>query len=99
MVSNARLLLPEPDRPVTTISLSRGISTEMFFRLCTRAPCTARVGRAPALAILLEVIQRPSQMNERQFLHRHIAQLRKLNGRGGLADQSPVGQVLARRGH
>src|SRR5262249_13924851 len=46
MVSNARLDLPEPESPVTTISLSRGISTEMFFRLCTRAPWTATVVRA-----------------------------------------------------
>ncbi len=49
MVSNARLDLPEPDSPVTTMSLSRGISTEMFLRLCTRAPCTAMVVRAAAL--------------------------------------------------
>jgi hypothetical protein len=33
MVSNARLDLPDPERPVTTMRLSRGISTEMFFRL------------------------------------------------------------------
>src|SRR5215467_3323778 len=46
MVSKARLDLPEPDRPVITMSLSRGISSEMFLRLCTRAPCTATVVRA-----------------------------------------------------
>ncbi len=46
MVSKARLDLPEPERPVTTISLSRGISTEMFLRLCTRAPRTSMVERA-----------------------------------------------------
>src|SRR3954465_3250634 len=49
MVSNARLDLPEPDRPVTTISLSRGISTETFLRLWTRAPCPAMVVRGAAL--------------------------------------------------
>src|SRR5262245_36319801 len=48
MVSNARLDLPEPESPVTTMSLSRGISTEMFLRLCTRAPWTATVVRAVA---------------------------------------------------
>ena len=48
-MSNARLDFPEPESPVTTISLSRGISTEMFLRLCTRAPCTAIVVRAEAL--------------------------------------------------
>src|SRR5438105_2652289 len=48
MVSNARLDLPEPESPVTTMRLSRGISSEMFLRLCTRAPCTAIVVRAVA---------------------------------------------------
>src|SRR5688500_12469568 len=41
MVSNASDDLPEPDRPVTTTSRSRGRSTSMFFRLWTRAPRTA----------------------------------------------------------
>src|ERR1035437_5848251 len=40
MVSKARLDLPEPDRPVMTVRLSRGISTSTFFRLCSRAPRT-----------------------------------------------------------
>src|SRR5436190_180946 len=48
MVSKARLDFPEPESPVMTISLSRGISTETFLRLCTRAPCTAIVVRAVA---------------------------------------------------
>src|SRR5262249_27007030 len=30
--------LPEPERPVRTVSVSRGISTSTFFRLCSRAP-------------------------------------------------------------
>src|SRR5205085_7166073 len=38
MVSKASEDLPEPDRPVNTTSLSRGISTSTFFRLCSRAP-------------------------------------------------------------
>src|SRR5215203_2533663 len=38
MVSNASEDLPEPERPVNTASLSRGISTSMFLRLCSRAP-------------------------------------------------------------
>jgi hypothetical protein len=29
---------PEPETPVTTMSLLRGISTDIFFRLCTLAP-------------------------------------------------------------
>lgn len=48
MVSKARLDLPDPESPVTTINRSRGISTEMFLRLWTRAPWTAMVVRAGA---------------------------------------------------
>src|SRR5713226_6789971 len=38
MVSKASDDLPEPDRPVNTTSLSRGISRSTFLRLCSRAP-------------------------------------------------------------
>src|SRR5688572_6296842 len=38
MVSKASDDLPEPLRPVMTTSLSRGISSVRFFRLCSRAP-------------------------------------------------------------
>src|SRR5207247_723019 len=98
MVSKARLDLPEPDSPVTTMSLSRGISTEMFLRLCTRAPCTAMVVRAAALAVL-EVIRRFLSEHERQLLHQDVALPGELNGRRGLADETLAGQVLARRRH
>src|ERR1051325_6959508 len=50
MVSNAREDFPEPDRPVTTTSLLRGIVTSMPFRLCSRAPLTTMapvIGRPP----------------------------------------------------
>src|SRR5215216_3505845 len=40
MVSNASELLPDPDNPVRTTSLSPGISMSMFLRLCSRAPRT-----------------------------------------------------------
>src|SRR5215467_13382097 len=40
MVSKASDDLPEPLRPVITVSVLRGISTEMFFKLCWRAPRT-----------------------------------------------------------
>src|SRR4029453_10394161 len=42
MVSKARLDFPDPDSPVNTISASRGRSSEMFCRLCSRAPRTTR---------------------------------------------------------
>src|SRR5215216_6286262 len=38
MVSKASEDLPEPESPVNTISRSRGSSSDMFFRLCSRAP-------------------------------------------------------------
>src|SRR5690348_5746623 len=40
MVSKASDDLPEPDSPVITVRLSRGMSTSMFLRLCSRAPRT-----------------------------------------------------------
>src|SRR6266404_4273107 len=98
MVSKARLDLPEPESPVTTMSLSRGISTEMFLRLCTRAPCTAMVVRAAALAVL-EVIRAFPREDERQLLHQDVAPPGELYGRRGLDDETLVGQVLACRRH
>ena len=38
MVSNAREDLPEPERPVITTSLSLGMVTSTFLRLCSLAP-------------------------------------------------------------
>src|SRR5436305_3213999 len=38
MVSKASEDLPEPESPVKTISLSRGIERVTFLRLCSRAP-------------------------------------------------------------
>src|ERR1700690_2319908 len=38
MGSNASDDFPDPESPVMTTSLSRGISTSMFLRLCSRAP-------------------------------------------------------------
>src|SRR6476659_8417380 len=40
MVSNARLDLPLPERPVMTTSRSRGNARSTSLRLCSRAPCT-----------------------------------------------------------
>src|SRR6516162_6071668 len=102
MVSNARLDLPEPESPVTTMSLSRGISTEMFLRLCTRAPCTAMVVRAEALdefrlAGDLEAIRSLLEVKEGQFLHFDVALLGEVHRCGGLADKPQVGQIFARR--
>src|SRR5579884_1064560 len=38
MVSKASELLPLPDKPVMTMSLSRGSVRSTFLRLCSRAP-------------------------------------------------------------
>src|SRR6202035_629851 len=40
MVSKASEDLPEPERPVNTTSLSRGMVRSTFLRLCSRAPRT-----------------------------------------------------------
>ena len=39
-MSNASELFPEPDNPVTTVSVLRGMRTLMSRRLCWRAPRT-----------------------------------------------------------
>src|SRR5467141_217000 len=52
-VSNASDDLPEPETPVTTVSRSCGISTEMFLRLFCRAPSMGRAGGCDIRAVLL----------------------------------------------
>src|SRR5262249_41057579 len=107
MVSNARLDLPDPESPVTTMRRSRGISSETFLRLCTRAPCTAIVVRAAGFgafcpfrftAAFLAIPWFP-QVKERELLHFDVALLREADGRRCLADEGLVRQILARRGH
>src|SRR5690348_10627711 len=56
MVSNANEDFPEPDRPVITVSRSRGISTSTFFRLCSRAPRMEMF-----FSIVRSVAQKPGQ--------------------------------------
>src|SRR4029077_7163755 len=46
MVSKAREDFPDPDSPVITVRVLRGISMLMFFRLCWRAPRTTSLVRA-----------------------------------------------------
>src|SRR5215467_957816 len=80
MVSNARLDLPEPESPVTTISESRGSSIDTFFKLCTRAPCTPMVVRGAGLAagFGLELIGNLGafvRVEERQLFHIDVALL------------------------
>src|SRR4051794_25416362 len=50
MVSNASEDFPDPDKPVKTISVSRGSSMETLRRLCSRAPrITSLSDTAPRL--------------------------------------------------
>src|SRR5688500_3228089 len=105
MVSNARLDFPDPESPVTTVRRSRGSSTEMFFRLCTRAPCTAIVVRASAFAFLpaegarLPLIRGLAEMEEGELLHLEVAPPGQLHRHARFADQALIGEVLTRRGH
>src|SRR5271168_3330459 len=52
MVSKASEDLPEPESPVMTVRLLRGISTLIFFRLCCRAPRTTSLVRPMVSAAL-----------------------------------------------
>src|SRR5688500_13853710 len=108
MVSKARLDLPDPESPVTTVRLLRGISTETFFRLCTRAPWTATVVRiavrrgaasgAPASLRPLRAIG-SVRKEERQLLERRGAALGGAHGRRRLGHEVPIREVLAGGGH
>src|ERR1044071_4132126 len=102
MVSKARLDLPEPDSPVITMSWLRGISTEIFFRLCTRAPCTAMVVRASVRAVtaaVLEFIRWIPREDERQLLDYDVTFFGDLQRRRNLDEEAEVGQVLAGHSH
>src|SRR5215471_21497358 len=68
MVSKASEDLPEPDSPVMTTRLLRGISTSMFSRLCSRAPrtmilsCMSGNGLLTAADIIAAVRKSDSEM-------------------------------------
>src|SRR5689334_5481365 len=109
MVSKARLDFPDPESPVTTVRLLRGISTEMFFKLWTRAPCTAtevriagglegpprRRGEPLASPAGLFAIGK----KECELLQRGGAALGRAHGRGRFHDVPLIRQVLTRRRH
>src|SRR5215472_5077709 len=65
MVSKASDDLPEPESPVITTSRSRGISTSMFLRLCSRAPRTAMTFELGGGANV--VMRRPEQRKNSLF--------------------------------
>ena len=70
MVSKAREDFPEPERPVSTTSLSRGMVTSMFFKLCSLAPCTTILSKLMAVPSLYYIksqlsLPRPDKMGQR----------------------------------
>src|SRR5690606_25245963 len=56
MVSKASEDLPDPDRPVITISLSRGSRTSMDLRLCSLAPRMTMSRAGEWLSVMLALI-------------------------------------------
>src|SRR5436305_3365602 len=88
MVSKASDDLPEPLRPVMTTSLSRGISSVRFLRLCSRAP-----------PILIK-----SFAMDRDFLDQSIHQHSRNNagweeGSGGIAGNATSRSRIVRKSH
>src|SRR5829696_3320455 len=79
-----------------TTSPSRGISTETFLRLWTRAPCTAIVVRADTgfglWALGFGVM---AEIEARELVHVHVTLLREPRRRRRLADDVLIGEVLA----
>src|SRR5689334_19815315 len=95
MVSKARLDLPDPESPVTTTRLSRGIATETFFRLWTRAPFTSMVVRMLRGLLAIHALG----PHERQLLERGGAAFGGARRRRRLHDEPLVGQIFAGRHH
>src|SRR5450432_1206871 len=90
MVSNASDDFPEPESPVITTSLSRGISTSMFLRLCSRAPLMtiffiAAAGSARATP--KGAVTPPSQISSTCTLSRVYRGEAPSPVRGGLAER------------
>src|SRR5262245_28116144 len=73
---------------------SRGISSEMFFRLWTRAPWTATVVRAVA-ARVLEAIRWFAGVEEGKFLDLCRAHPGQAHRRRDLRQKAPIGEVFA----
>src|SRR5581483_1253840 len=75
MVSNARDDFPEPERPVKTTILFRGISTVIFFRLWVRAPLTTSLsapGLKSAFAPLWACESVPFFVITKSYLYTHL---------------------------
>src|SRR5262245_21257183 len=88
-VSKARDDLPDPLTPVTTMSLSRGISTSTFFRLFSRAPRISIVVRIRASSACVEEV--------RGLFDPLQATLRELERRRNVFDQPFFLEPFARR--
>src|SRR2546425_6384260 len=69
----------------------------MFFRLCTRAPCTAIVVRAAVLVTVREAILWLSDVKECELLHFDVALPGKMARGRSLADEPLIGEILARQ--
>src|SRR5262245_32285468 len=97
-----------------TTRRSRGISTEMFRRLCTRAPWTATVSRAMGFGVLLDGVERFAvlepfeplegiggfgEIDERELLDARGALLREAAGDRDLSDEALIREILACGGH
>src|SRR5436190_5556887 len=93
MVSKASEDLPEPDRPVNTASLSRGISTSMFLRLCSRAPRIV-IARVPEPAFSWRFTLNTSSISAYPGAYSHAAFGRASPGMPGTA---PMGDRLEHR--
>src|SRR6187549_666050 len=89
-VSKASDDFPDPLTPVTTMSLSRGISTSTFFRLFSRAPRISIVVRISASSACVEEI--------RGLFNALETALRQLERRRHLLEQAFLLEPFASRG-
>src|SRR5579875_4198857 len=91
MVSKAREDLPDPERPVTTVSVLRGMWTLMSRRLCWRAP------RTEICVIAMEegdFGSKPARESCRESARLSVA---KRNARARIGKDNPFGILFGNR--
>src|SRR5215216_4798833 len=82
MVSKASEDLPEPESPVKTISRSRGSSSDMFLRLCSRAPWIDMTFFISAIATELDQMVNTGNRNSPIHPHWALALTRSVSSGG-----------------
>src|SRR5690606_34790487 len=87
MVSNASDDFPEPDSPVKTVRVLRGISRSMFLRLCCLAP------RMTILSFIVWRTSSRGRTSARKLEEAVAESLNLVSELGGLLELKPLGML------